>query len=93
MLIPINDNYRLTSDQHNIIIQTSHVAGKKAKKPGEVVWKDDTFHPTIAMACVWLMRQKVRDSDIEELTQLADQMFVFKLEIIEAINKAGLEKK
>ena len=38
MQVEINDNYRISTDPHNYILETKRIAGEKSAEPGKVMW-------------------------------------------------------
>jgi len=67
--IQLNDEYRLTSDKRQWIIQKK--GSKKDKETGEnlTVWRDQTYHPTPTKAVQHYSGMRIRTSEADTLTQ------------------------
>jgi len=61
MIIPINQQYRITTDPYQWIIQT------KRTKYGKEEWRAETYHPTFESALQSLGELLVRQSTAETL--------------------------
>ena len=77
MDLKVNDDWRITSDPHNFILQRSFVSGPKSKTPGKVSWKSEYFYGTLDAAFRGLLRKSMMDSDatcIQELQAVIDSL-------------------
>ena len=74
MNIRITEDYRLTSDAYNFIVEKRSITGPDSKKiaPGTEKWKQLSSHPTIELACKGLLRHKLLDSDAQSLKELIE---------------------
>ncbi len=61
MIIPINDRYRITSDEYQWIIQT------KRHRKGKQDWQARLYYPTLKAALEGLGELMVRQSDVATL--------------------------
>ena len=59
MIIPINERYRIVSDEYQWIIQ------KRRFRKGEEDWQCLTYHPFLDSAIQGLREHLVRDSDAQ----------------------------
>ena len=62
MIIPINEQYRITTDPYQWIVQ------KKRSRKGKEDWESQTYHPSIQSALQSLGEFMVRQSDATTLT-------------------------
>jgi len=63
MLLNIDNDYRITADQHNYILQKRHeVKDKDTKEIKEEVWKSKTFHNKISGALQAYLDVKIKES-------------------------------
>ena len=63
MIIPINDRYRITSDEYQWIIQ------KKRNRKGKEDWQARLYYPTLKAALEGLGELMVRQSDVATLAR------------------------
>ena len=69
MKIKINDEYRVSTDSDNFILEQSRIA-EKGKHKGERVWKQEGFYTTFDNALTGLLRRKLLGCDAETVEQL-----------------------
>jgi len=89
MNIVIADNYRLTSDNMQIVIQRKHTVDptkSPAFKPGmdaklREEWRDWKYVGNPEQALDLILRQTVFESDAEDLKQLRNEIVAFRREI------------
>ncbi len=76
MDIQINENYKLTSDKLNVIVNKKFPKydgkGKDANLTGEFGWKEIGFHPTIERACNFIMNQEINTAEASSLGELIE---------------------
>jgi len=70
MIIPVNDEWRINSDEYQWITQQKKVAGENSKNPGEVTWESKTYHTTLTNCADSLKRRLIRLSKGEGLADL-----------------------
>lgn len=85
MNIRLNQEYSLTSDEHNIILNKITVAGDKAKKPGEEKVMPYKFFTSLDRAVEVLLEHGIRRSQAKTLLNLQDEVRHFALDVIDAI--------
>jgi hypothetical protein len=88
MLIPINEKYRITSDERNVIIEERRVSGstgKKVKNPGEEYWVPMSFHPNLEYAIKWLLQREIRLSDALGIYALMDCIKDLETSVLQAL--------
>lgn len=93
MNVQVNANYKLTSDERNIIVNRRHMtdptkAPNWAKREAEgadptpkETWREVAYYPRIESALNWIVDQQVRDSDADNTAQLLDEITRFQREI------------
>ena len=88
MIIQIDEQYRVTTDPYQWIIQ------KKRTRNGREDWRSQTFHPSFASALQSLGETMVRESNASTLSQaLADvKTITTTLSQALAVNIKGLEE-
>lgn len=70
MEIKICDNYRLTSDPYNIILEQRKVN----KKNGQEYWTADSFYRTVEQALDALLQKRIRGSEATTLKELRNEV-------------------
>ena len=63
MILPINDVYRIASDNYQWIIQ------RRRKKKDQEIWESISFYPSLSSALNSLSESLVRGSDAEGLAE------------------------
>ena len=88
MIIQIDEQYRVTTDPYQWIIQ------KKRTRNGREDWRSQTFHPSFSSALQSLGETMVRESNASTLPQaLADvKTITTTLSQALAVNIKGLEE-
>ena len=81
MILQINDKFRITTDENNVIIEERRVAGEKAKNPGVEIWKPVAFFRTLEQACTRILDMGVYESTAEDIKSLLQTMTQLKSEI------------
>lgn len=61
MILPISNNYRITSDRYQWMIQKPHKRNRNGEKV--ITWESESFFPTIEGALRELGERMVRESD------------------------------
>ena len=79
MIIPINQQYRITADPYQWIIQT------KRTKYGKEEWRAETYHPTFESALQSLGELLFRQSDAETLTDALEAMKTVTTQLSQAL--------
>ena len=85
MILQINDKYRITTDDSNVIIEEGRIVGDKAKNPGEKVWRQIGFFPNLEQACKRILDLGVYESTAEDIKSLLQAVDTLKSEIVSAI--------
>ena len=91
--IPVNSDYKITSDAMNVIVCRRHIidptkspnwkrleAQGASPEPREE-WKEVAYLPTIDKAIEWIFDQQIRDSNAQTLTELLEEIKRFRREI------------
>ena len=94
MIIPINDRYRISSDEYQWIIQT------KRNRKGKEDWQARLYYPTLKAALEGLGELMVRQSDVatladalaevENVATTLSQALTPTIEGLEHLHKAGI---
>ena len=94
MIIPINDRYRISSDEYQWIIQT------KRNRKGKEDWQARLYYPTLKAALEGLGELMVRQSDVatladalaevENVATTLSQVLTPTIDGLEHLKKAGI---
>ena len=79
MIIPINQQYRITTDPYQWIIQT------KRTKYGKEEWRAETYHPTFESALQSLGELLVRQSNAETVADALDAVKTVTTQLSQAL--------
>lgn len=90
MMLQINANYRITTDDNNVIVEVRKIAGEKSKNPGEERWEPSSFHRTLEQACLWIFDQGIYKSSDLDVNALQRTMTQLKNDIVNAIRTIKL---
>lgn len=97
--IRINENYRLTSDSFNIIVEERRMVDptkspnwKKREAEGaspelREEWKETSYHNTVEQAMNAIVDQTIRDSDVYSLGELLIEIRQIRREISAVLSK------
>ena len=93
MIIPINNKYRIASDQYQWIVQS------KRTRNGSLEWEARLFYPTFRMALGSLGELMVRESkaetlaealtDVKNITTRLSQALTPQFQVISDVMKTG----
>ena len=82
MLIEVNEDYRIKSDDRNVIVERKHItdptkapnwkqlAAKGADPSPKEKWREVSYHTTVVQALESIKEQRVRDSNATSLEEL-----------------------
>lgn len=70
MKIILNNEYRLTSDERNIILEKSRITGKDSKTPGDLVWSTVGFFPNLRLAVDAILNKHIQTSEVEGIKNI-----------------------
>lgn len=84
MDIKLNDEYRVTSDSRQYILQ--RFTGSYDKN-GNEVRTNVTYHGTIASLVNNLLERQVRTTELNNLIDIKESMVVYAIEITEMLEK------
>ena len=84
MNIPLNDDYRLSSDKYQWMVQRKDGQHTKGKLRGQTKWRSLSFHPTATKAVQHHAETLFRQSDAETI----DEAILSAKRIIESITTA-----
>jgi len=73
MIIMLTDQYRITSDAHNIILQEKKT-GKSGKSKGVEKWNDIGYYPTIEWAVNDIVNEGIRTSQLEGVQSIVNEI-------------------
>ena len=88
MQININENWRISTDTHNFIIEQKSIV-EKGKSKGEVKWKQMGFYPKMHQAVEGYSRRFMLNGDETTVEELKASLAVLSKEIAAIKIKAG----
>ncbi|WP_144575414.1 hypothetical protein [Bacillus cereus] len=76
MNVQINEDYRLISDKHNVILQEKYekVDNETKEKTGEYGFKDVGYYPTLEMALKGFVKKVSLNSKATNLKELLEEI-------------------
>ncbi|MGX5594657.1 hypothetical protein [Bacillus cereus] len=76
MNVQINDDYRLISDKHNVILQEKYekVDNETKEKTGKFDFKDVGYYPTVEMALKGFLKKATLNSKATNLQELLEEI-------------------
>ena len=89
-IIPIDDNYRLTFDSLNVIVQRKHVVdptkspafdASKHDSAQRIEWKDAGYYSNISRALTGLLNKRIIEGSATSLREVIDEIEAFRREI------------
>ena len=91
MNIPLNDDYRLSSDKYQWIIQKKDGQHTKGKLRGQTKWKSLSFHPTATKAVQHHADTLYRESDAETIDEAIEAAKRIATAIADALRMPEIE--
>lgn len=82
MIIEVGEDYRVTTDPLNWIVEERHVATAKSKTPGTVTWKPVAYCSSLYRAIEVLFAREVRRVDAEGLVAVLDAIEALEAKLI-----------
>jgi hypothetical protein len=70
MRIQINEDWRITSDPQNFILEMKRIRGKESKTPGDEYYTAEGFYTNLDNALQGLVRRSVLESDCDSFESL-----------------------
>lgn len=80
------DNFRITFDKHNFIVQKYITRKNRQDKSEYQVWGDDKFFPTIQLAFNYILQQEIKDQDANIVKELIHKIKEIENKILHAIS-------
>lgn len=87
MQVEINDDYRISTDPHNYILETKRVAGEKAKKPGMVMWDAVGFYSSLEGVIKGCLFNGIENNDLEGVQEVKNYLDTLGSEILKSLQK------
>lgn len=82
--IKINEDYRVTSDPLNYMLQERYII-QSGKNKGEPAWKTLGYHTTLEQTLMHYLEYGVKNSNAENIVELSDTINNIKKEIREVL--------
>jgi hypothetical protein len=89
--ILIGEQYKITSDVYNVIVNQRYEKQKNGEPTGEHDFKPVAYCRNLESACLNILARNVRISDAENLAEIVGIIQGTKKEIFEAVK--GLDKE
>jgi len=80
MIVPVNELYRIVSDQYNWTIQRRHVTESGVKS-----WHPWKYYATLKQAAQMLAERQIRNIDVEGMVAIIDQSNFIIGEVVDAM--------
>ena len=93
MEIMIGENYKITSDAYNVILNQRY---DKKDKEGNVIGEDFKqigFFRNLEKACLFLVDRYLKQSEAETVDELCEEIGILKQDIIQAVNDYGAKQE
>ncbi|AXQ67712.1 hypothetical protein KIOSHI_35 [Bacillus phage Kioshi] len=87
MEIFIGEEYKLTSDTNNVIINQRYKKKTEEGAPPQFGFKEIGYYANVEKACVGLLDKKLRDSEVTSVKELMILIKDTKLEIMTGVKK------
>ncbi|MDR9792743.1 hypothetical protein Q8A72_07100 [Aeribacillus pallidus] len=96
--IRINDDYKITSDTYNVIVNRRHISDptkapnwEKRKAEGadptpKETWREVAYCRNVEQALEWILDRQVKESDAETFSDLLREIRQFRREINEILH-------
>lgn len=84
MNLQIGENYLLTADTYNIILNKRYKKQTKEGEPAQYGWQQSAFYSNIENAFLGLLEKKIKDSDATTVNELIEEIRLAKSEIAAA---------
>lgn len=101
--IPVSPDYKLTSDERNIIVKERYFSDptkapnwpkRLAENPDadptpQEKWREVAFHSTVERALMDVMNRRLRSSDVQSLAELVRLIQEFRGELVALMTVEG----
>lgn len=84
MNLQVGENYLLTADTYNIILNKRYKKQTKEGEPAQYGWQQSAFYSTIEKAFLGLLEKKIKESDVATVNELIEEIRLAKSEIAAA---------
>lgn len=74
MNLQIGENYLLTADTYNIILNKRYKKQMKEGEPIQYGWQQSAFYPTIEKAFLGLLEKDLKDSDVTTINEMIKEI-------------------
>ena len=81
MNIKIGDDYLITSDSLNVVVNQRYEKKQDGAGTGEFNYKQLGFFGTLTQACNFILEREIKVSDAENLAELVETIFNIKNQI------------
>ena len=87
MQIEIGDNYRISTDPHNYILETKRIAGEKSAEPGKVMWDAVGFYSSLGGAINGCLSWGIKTEDLRGVQDIKNHLDSLGGEILKSLQK------
>lgn len=85
MKIQVGENWLITSDPMNVILQQRYEKQKEGKPSGEFDWKNIAYCKDLSQACDKMLERELNIADAENLAEIACIIHRAKTDILAAV--------
>ena len=87
MQVEINDNYRISTDPHNYILETKRIAGEKSAEPGKVMWDAVGFYSSFGGVINGCLSHGIENNDLRDVQEVKDYLDTLGSEILKSLQR------
>lgn len=86
MIITLNSQYRLVSDERNIILEKKNITGKDSKTQGLETWVIAGFYSNLEQAVEGILRKHIQTNEFEGIQNIIAELKAVKSALMTVIN-------
>lgn len=91
MELQINNNYRVRTDELNVMLEKRRVA-QKGKSEGTEVWETVGYYPEFEWALREMLRRGILQSDLYGVKAIVDAIEVFAEDVKKALSESNIKR-
>ena len=85
MQVEISDNYRISTDPHNYILEAKRIAGEKSAEPGRVMWDAVGFYSSLGGAINGCLSWGIKTEDLRGVQEIKSYLDSLGAEILKSL--------
>ena len=87
MKIRLNEDYRVSTDPHNYILEKRRIAGPKSAEPGKEMWDKTGYYSSIAGMVHGFLLHGIENNDLRDVQQIKNHLDTLGAEILKSLQK------